>query len=63
MGSDVYNDLKNGDADFTVVVDGVAQKVNLSDYIVKNNDGDAGKGIIKKALPPRCSSMMTPTTW
>ena len=48
VGSDVYNDLKNGDADFTVVVDGVAQKVNLSDYIVKNNDGDAGKGIIKK---------------
>ena len=43
MGSDVYNDLKNGDADFTVVVDGVAQKdVKLSDYIVKNNDDDAG---------------------
>ena len=42
VGSDVYNDLKNGDADFTVVVDGVAQKVNLSDYIVKNNDDDAG---------------------
>ena len=48
MGSDVYNDLKNGDADFTVVVDGVAQKVNLSDYIVKNNDDDAGKDVIKK---------------
>ena len=47
-GSDVYNDLKNGDADFTVVVDGVAQKVNLSDYIVKNNDDDAGKDVIKK---------------
>ena len=43
VGSDVYNDLKNGDADFTVVVDGVAQKdVKLSDYIVKNNDDDAG---------------------
>ena len=48
VGSDVYNDLKNGDADFTVVVDGVAQKVNLSDYIVKNNDNDAGKDVIKK---------------
>ena len=46
VGSDVY--LKNGDADFTVVVDGVAQKVNLSDYIVKNNDDDAGKDVIKK---------------
>ena len=43
VGSDVYNDLKNGDADFTVVVDGVAQKdVKLSGYIVKNNDDDAG---------------------
>ena len=43
VGSDVYNDLKNGDADFSVVVDGVAQKdVKLSDYIVKNNDDDAG---------------------
>ena len=49
VGSDVYNDLKNGDADFTVVVDGVAQKdVKLSDYIVKNNDDDAGDKIIKK---------------
>lgn len=49
VGSDVYNDLKNDDADFTVVVDGVAQKdVKLSDYIVKNNDDDAGKNIIKK---------------
>ena len=48
VGSDVYNDLKNGDADFSVVVDGVAQKVNLSDYIVKNNDDDAGKDVIKK---------------
>ena len=49
VGSDVYNDLKNGDADFTVVVDGVAQKdVKLSDYIVKNNDDDAGEDIIKK---------------
>ena len=48
VGSDVYNDLKNGDADFTVVVDGVAQKVNLSDYIVKNNDDDASKDVIKK---------------
>ena len=36
VGSDVYNDLKNGDADFTVVKDGVAQDVKLSDYIVKN---------------------------
>ena len=43
VGSDVYNDLKNGDADFSVVVDGVAQKdVKLSDYIVKNDDDDAG---------------------
>ena len=43
VGSDVYNDLKNGDADFSVVVDGVALKdVKLSDYIVKNNDDDAG---------------------
>ena len=48
VGSDVYADLKSGDADFTVVVDGVAQKVNLSDYIVKNNDDDAGKDVIKK---------------
>ena len=49
VGSDVYNDLKNGDADFTVVVDGVARKdVKLSDYIVKNNDDDAGEDIIKK---------------
>ena len=48
VGSDVYNDLKNGDADFSVVVDGVAQKVSLSDYIVKNNDDDAGKDVIKK---------------
>ena len=49
VGSDVYNDLKNGDADFTVVVDGVALKdVKLSGYIVKNNDDDAGEDIIKK---------------
>ena len=49
VGSDVYNDLKNGDADFTVVVDGVARKdVKLSDYIVKNNDDDADEDIIKK---------------
>ena len=48
VGSDVYADLKSGDADFTVVVDGVDQDAKLSDYIVKNNDGDAGKGIIKK---------------
>ena len=49
VGSDVYNDLKNGDADFSVVVDGVALKdVELSDYIVKNNDDDAGDKIIKK---------------
>ncbi|MFR3663799.1 S-layer homology domain-containing protein, partial [Flintibacter sp.] len=49
VGSDVYNDLKNGDADFSVVVDGVALKdVKLSNYIVKNNDDDAGDKIIKK---------------
>ena len=48
VGSDVYNDLKNGDADFTVVVDGVDQDAKLSDYIVKNNDDDAGKDVIKK---------------
>ena len=49
VGSDVYNDLKNGDADFSVVVDGVALKdVKLSNYIVKNNDDDAGEDIIKK---------------
>lgn len=49
VGSDVYNDLKNGDADFSVVEDGVALKdVKLSDYIVKNNDDDAGDKIIKK---------------
>ena len=48
VGSDVYNDLKNGDADFNVVKDGVAQDVKLSDYIVKNNDDDAGKDVIKK---------------
>ena len=49
VGSDVYNDLKNGDADFSVVVDGVALKdVKLSGYIVKNNDDDAGDKIIKK---------------
>ena len=48
VGSDVYADLKSGDADFTVVVDGVDQDAKLSDYIVKNNDGDAGKDVIKK---------------
>ena len=49
VGSDVYNDLKNGDADFSVVVDGVALKdVKLSNYIVKNDDDDAGDKIIKK---------------
>ena len=49
VGSDVYNDLKNGDADFSVVVDGVALKdVKLSEYIVKNNDDDAGEDSIKK---------------
>ena len=35
VGSDVYADLKSGDADFTVVVDGVDQDAKLSDYIVK----------------------------
>ena len=48
VGSDVYADLKSGDADFTVVVDGVDQDAKLSDYIVKNNDDDAGKDVIKK---------------
>ena len=48
VGSDVYADLKSGDADFTVVVDGVDQDAMLSDYIVKNNDDDAGKDVIKK---------------
>ena len=45
VGSDVYNDLKNGDADFTVVVDGETEGVsqNLSDYIVKNSDDDAAQ--------------------
>ena len=48
VGSDVYADLKSGDADFTVGVDGVDQDAKLSDYIVKNNDDDAGKDVIKK---------------
>ena len=48
VGSDVYADLKSGDADFTVVVDGVDQDAKLSDYIGKNNDDDAGKDVIKK---------------
>ena len=48
VGSDVYADLKSGDADFTVVKDGVDQDAKLSDYIVKNNDDDADNKVIKK---------------
>ena len=49
----VYDDLKSGDANFTVYVDGTTEKVSqeLSDYIVKNSDADAGekdKSEIKK---------------
>ena len=41
VGSEVYNDLKNGDADFSVFVDGVQVKdAKLSDYIVKNSSTD-----------------------
>ena len=41
IGSEVYNDLKNGDADFSVYVDGVQVKnAKLSDYIVKNSSTD-----------------------
>ena len=53
VGKTVYDDLKSGDANFTVYVDGTTEKVSqeLSDYIVKNSDADAGekdKSEIKK---------------
>ncbi|MBM6681964.1 S-layer homology domain-containing protein [Pseudoflavonifractor capillosus] len=49
VGKTVYDDLKSGDASFTVVLDGVdVEKPALSDYIARNNDDDAGKDIIKK---------------
>ena len=50
VGSDVYNDLKSGDADFTVVVDGETKNISqtVGDYIAKNDDDDAGDKIIKK---------------
>ena len=41
IGSEVYNDLKNNKADFSVYVDGNLQKdAKLSDYIVKNSSTD-----------------------
>ena len=41
IGSEVYNDLKNDKADFSVYVDGDRQKdAKLSDYIVKNSSTD-----------------------
>ncbi len=41
IGSEVYNDLKNNKADFSVYVDGVQVKnAKLSDYIVKNSSTD-----------------------
>ncbi len=41
IGSEVYNDLKNDKADFSVYVDGDLQKdAKLSDYIVKNSSTD-----------------------
>ena len=49
IGSEVYNDLKNNKADFSVYVDGNLQKdAKLSDYIVKNSSTDADKDNIKK---------------
>ena len=49
IGSEVYNDLKNDKADFSVYVDGDLQKdAKLSDYIVKNSSTDADKDNIKK---------------
>ena len=44
IGSEVYNDLKNNKADFSVYVDGVQVKnAKLSDYIVKNSSTDIAK--------------------
>ena len=44
IGSEVYNDLKDDDASFTVYVDGEeADSQKLSDYIVKNDDDDAAE--------------------
>ncbi len=44
IGSEVYNDLKNDKADFSVYVDGVQVKnAKLSDYIVKNSSTDIAK--------------------
>ena len=41
IGSEVYNDLKNDKADFSVYVDGDRQKdAKLSEYIVKNSSTD-----------------------
>ena len=41
IGSEVYNDLKNNKADFSVYVDGVQDKnAKLSEYIVKNSSTD-----------------------
>lgn len=49
IGSEVYNDLKNNKADFSVYVDGVQVKnAKLSEYIVKNSSDDADKDNIKK---------------
>ena len=48
IGSEVYNDLKNGKADFSVYVDGVQQDAKLGEYIVKNSSDDADKDNIKK---------------
>ena len=43
VGKTVYDDLKSGDASFTVVLDGETEDVSqdLSDYIVRNSDADA----------------------
>ena len=44
IGSEVYNDLKNDKADFSVYVNGVQDKnAKLSDYIVKNSSTDIAK--------------------
>ena len=40
IGSEVYNDLKNDKADFSVYVDGVQKDAKLSEYIVKNSSTD-----------------------
>ncbi len=41
IGSSVYDDLDDGNADLTVVVNGDRQDADLEDYIVRNDDDDA----------------------